>query len=162
VCPLGVGDVVELDGVRIEGVKAVHGPRSVRFFFGLAGKTETPGPGERVGMGAIGFKITADGKAFVNMGDTLFQEAWRDLNGPVPDVLMIPIGGRKVPNTMDEKDALKAVQLLAPKLVIPCHYNNNFMWMKNINPANDEIFKRNVENLGLACTIMEYGDEIVI
>ena len=35
-----------------------------------------------------------------------------------PDVLMIPIGGRVIPNTMNEKEAVEAVKLLKPKIVI--------------------------------------------
>jgi len=38
-------------------------------------------------------------KSVVNLGDTVFQEEWEGLK---PDVLMIPIGGRVVRNTMQE------------------------------------------------------------
>jgi L-ascorbate metabolism protein UlaG (beta-lactamase superfamily) len=34
---------------------------------------------------------------------------WHRLEGLKPDVLMIPIGGRKMPNTMDEKEALQVM-----------------------------------------------------
>ena len=95
-------------------------------------------------------------------GDTLFQEEWKDLNGMEPDVLMLPIGGRVIPNTIDEKEALEVVELMSPKMVIPCHYNNDILWMKNANPADDEMFKREVEKMGLTCAIMKHGDEIVV
>jgi L-ascorbate metabolism protein UlaG (beta-lactamase superfamily) len=36
------------------------------------------------------------------------------------DVAILPIGDNY---TMGPEDALKAVQLLKPKVVIPCHYN---------------------------------------
>lgn len=163
VCPLEVGDAVMLDGVGIEGFKAVHGPLTLEFFFGLAKVTETPGPGGRVGIGSIGFKVTVDGKTIVNMGDTvLLEEEWKGLEGLEPDVLMIPIGGREIPNTVDEEEALEVVKLMSPKMVIPCHYNNDFLWIKNANPADHKMFKREVEKMGLACTIMQYGDEIVV
>jgi len=75
---------------------------------------------------------------------------------------MIPIGGRVVKNTMDEKEALEAVRLMEPKKVIPTHYNCAFLWQRNINPADDVMFKREVEKMGLECSIMKYGDEIMI
>jgi L-ascorbate metabolism protein UlaG (beta-lactamase superfamily) len=63
---------------------------------------------------------------------------------------------------MDVADAIEAVELISPKMVIPCHYNASFFWIKNINPANDQIFKSEVEKLGIACAIMKYGEEIEV
>ncbi len=50
VFPLDVGEAVTLDGVTIEGLKAVHGPIAIKLF----GRRieQRPGPGERVGLGA--------------------------------------------------------------------------------------------------------------
>jgi L-ascorbate metabolism protein UlaG (beta-lactamase superfamily) len=76
-----------------------------------------------------------------------------------PDVLMVPIGGSPTP---DEQEALELVKILSPKLVIPCHYNDPFFFIKNANPADDVMFKREVEKMGFECTIMDYGDEITI
>ena len=76
---------------------------------------------------------------------------------------MLPIGGMGDNTwTMDIPDALEAVKLIAPKVVIPCHYNIPFLWIKNIAPADDRLFKREVEKLGIRCNIMRYGDEIQI
>jgi len=63
---------------------------------------------------------------------------------------------------LGEKEALEAVRLMEPKKVIPCHYNAGFLWQRNINPADDEFFKREVEKMGIECTIMKYGDEIAV
>ena len=109
--------------------------------------------------GSIGFKITIGDKNVVNLGDTMLQKEWQGLK---PDVLMIPIGGRVINNTMDETEALEAVRLIEPKIVIPCHYNCGFLWRKNINPADDEMFKREVEKMGITCHIMKYGEIIKI
>ncbi len=73
---------------------------------------------------------------------------------------MIPIGGRIAKNTMNEDEALEAIRLMSPKLVIPCHYNGAFFWKGNANPADDGYFKNQVENMGIECRIMSYGDEI--
>lgn len=134
----------------------VYSRGTVKLFFGLI-KLEK----ENVDFarGSIGFKITIGDKSVVNLGDTVFQEEWEGLK---PDVLMIPIGGRVVGNTMDEKEALEAVRSIGPKMVIPCHYNCDFLWKRRFNPADDEMFKREVERMGIACHIMQYGDEIVV
>ena len=156
--PLGIGESVILGDVEIEAVKAVHGPISVPVLWFKISKQ--PGPGERVGIGSVGFKITLDGKTVVNLGDSILQKEWAGLT---PDVLMLPIGGLGDNTwTMDVSDALEAVKLMAPKMVVPCHYNVPFLWIKNIAPADDQLFKREVEKLGIECNIMQYGDEIEI
>ena len=117
---ISVDETIKLDEMSITGIKATHGP--VTFKLGPFSKTLHPGPNERVGWGAIGFKIQLDGKTIVNLGDTLLHEKeWQTIKDP--DVLMIPIGGRIIPNTMNEEEALQAVRIMKPKLVIPCHYN---------------------------------------
>ncbi len=156
--PLAVGESVTLDGVKIEAVKSVHGPIVIPFL-GFKMK-KYPGPAERTGLGSMGFKMTISDKTIVNLGDSLLQEEWEGLK---PDVLMLPIGGAGENIwTMDVTDALKAVKLISPKRVIPCHYNASFFWIKNINPADDQFFKREVEKMGIECSIMKYGDEIII
>jgi len=156
--PLDVGEAVTLGGVTIEGLKAVHGPIAIK----LLGRRieQKPGPGERVGLGALGFKISIGDKVVVNLGDTLLQKEWAGLR---PDVLMIPIGGLGGNVwTMDVADALEAVKLISPKKVVPCHYNASFLWIKNAAPADAQLFKREVEKMGIECTIMQYGDEILV
>lgn len=160
--PMEFGDMIEVNEVKFEAFKSVHGVLSIKLFFGLVSFEETPGPGERIGLGATAYKITLDGKTIVNIGDSLFQEEWKKLEGTKPDVLMLPIGGRVVPNTIDEQGALELVNILSPKLVIPCHYNGDFFFIKNGNPADDQMFKREVEKMGFECNIMEYGDEITL
>ena len=154
---ISVDESIQVDGMSVTGIKATHGP--LTFKFGPFSKTVKPGPEERIGWGAIGFNIQLDGKTIVNLGDTfLHTEEWKTIKNP--DVLMIPIGGRTNHNTMDEAVALQAVKLFEPKLVIPCHYNCPAFFTKKYNPADDKMFKREVEKMGIACTIMKYGDEV--
>ena len=75
---------------------------------------------------------------------------------------MIPIGGKAIHNTMDEKEALRAIKIIQPKLVIPCHYNCPAFFTKKYNPADDVWFKQQVEALGMACTIMPIGTSITL
>ena len=156
--PLDIGESVTLGDVKIEAIKSVHGPISVPILWFKI--NQMPGSGERVGIGSVGFKITLDGKTIVNLGDSILQNEWAGLK---PDVLMLPIGGLGNNTwTMDLSDALEAVKLIEPKKVIPCHYNVPFFWIKNIAPANDQLFKHEVNKLGIECSIMQYGDEIEI
>lgn len=156
--PMEVGDIINLGNVRIEAVRSVHGPIVIPIF-GFK-KKQYPGPGERVGLGSMGFKININNKIVVNLGDSLLQKEWEGLK---PDVLMLPIGGAGGNIwTMDVTDALEAVKLISPKKVIPCHYNASFFWIRNINPAEDQFFKSEVEKKGIECFLMNYGDEISI
>lgn len=154
---ISVDETIHLDGMSITGIKATHGP--VTLNIGPFSKTFKPGPDERVGWGAIGFNIQLDGKSIVNLGDTLLHEKeWKSIKSP--DVLMIPIGGRTNPNTMDEKEAIQAVKIIHPKLVIPCHYNSPALFSKNYNPADDKMFKKEVEKMGIECVILKMGDSV--
>ena len=156
--PLAVGETVVLGDVTIEAVKSVHGPISVPILWFRIRRQ--PGTAERTGIGSMGFKIALDGKTIVNLGDSIFQPEWEGLK---PDVLMLPIGGLGNNTwTMDSSEALEAVKIISPKTVIPCHYNVPFFWIKNLAPADDQLFKRDVEQLGIRCSIMRYGDEIEI
>jgi len=154
---ISVDETIQLDGMSITGIKTTHGP--LTFKLGPFSKTLHPGPKERAGWGAIGFKIQFDGKTIVNLGDTLLhKKEWRKIKNP--DVLMIPIGGRIIPNTMNEEEALQAVRIIKPKLVIPCHYNCPALFSKKFNPADDKMFKKEVEKMGIKCVIFRKGDSI--
>ncbi len=193
------GSVVSVGKLKIEGLRAKHGPLPIKLLGGFIQMENEVAKGDHGGKtillgsvkvlerqqdmqvysrgtiklffglvklikenidfarGSIGFKITLADKTLVNLGDTVLQKEWEGLK---PDVLMIPIGGRVCSNTMDEAEALQAVKLIKPKKVIPCHYNGDFLWRKNINPADDDMFKREVEKMGIDCHIMQHGDVI--
>lgn len=154
---LSVDETIETDGLSITGIKTTHGELVLKL--GPFSKTVKPGPDERVGWGAIGFYIQLNGKRIVNLGDTLLhKKEWQKINEP--DVLMIPIGGKAIHNTMDEMEALQAVKVMNPKLVIPCHYNCPAFFTKKYNPADEVKFKENVEALGSQCAILHIGDSI--
>ncbi|HET9947537.1 MAG TPA: metal-dependent hydrolase [Longimicrobiales bacterium] len=59
-----------------------------------------------------------EGKSFHHAGDTGLIASMQLLAGQV-DVAMIPIGDRY---TMGPEDAVRAVEMIAPKVVIPIHY----------------------------------------
>jgi len=154
---LSVDETIEVDGMSITGIKTTHGELVLKL--GPFSKTVAPGPQERIGWGAIGFDINLNEKRIVNLGDTLLLESdWQAITEP--DVLMIPIGGKSIHNTMDVEDAIQAVKLMRPKLVIPCHYNCPGLFSKTYNPADDQLFKTAVEKAGSRCEILKIGDSI--
>lgn len=154
--PLDVGESFTQNDVKIEAIKTIHGPISIPIFRFKIKKQ--PGAGERTGLGAMGFKITIGDKTIINLGDTILLKEWEGLK---PDILMLPIGGLGNNTwTMDVKDAIEAVRLICPKIVIPCHYNIPFLWIRKMATADDQLFKQEVEKLGVVCHIMHYGDEV--
>jgi len=158
VYPLDVGEAVDLKEFQVKGLKAVHGPIKHKLF-GLIKLEIKTGPGERIGLGGTGFEIKIDNKVIVNLGDSLLQKEWEGLK---PDILMIPIGGQVVKNTMGVEEALEAVKLISPKKVIPTHYNCGALLWRNLNSANPDAFKNGVEKMGIECIIMKDGDEILV
>lgn len=156
--PLDVGESITLDGVEFVGIKSVHGPIVIPILW-LKLKRQ-PGPKERVGLGSMGFKITIADKTIINLGDSLFQREWEGLK---PDVLMLPIGGLGNNTwTMDVQEAIEAVKIISPGKVIPCHYNVPFFWKRRAAPADDKLFKQEMDNLGIECFIMQRGDELEV
>ncbi len=151
------GDSIQVDGMNVTGIETTHGPLLIKV--GPFSRMETPGPEERIGWGAIGFQIELGGKKLVNLGDTLLlADEWRSISEP--DVLMIPIGGKEAHNTMDVNDALKAIEMIRPKWVIPTHYNMPALFKRKYGPADDALFQRGVESMGSHCQILGRGDSI--
>ncbi len=164
---IGVGDVIDLGDFQVEGIKTEHGALSIELPFGLlkyeykpikAGSS--PSSGKGFGLGAIGLKIILEKKVIINLGDTILLKEWEGLK---PDLLMIPIGGRVVKTCMDEENALEAVKYMKPKKVIPCHYYNDVFRIRNVlHPADIKMFKREVEEMGIECMVMNSGDEMIL
>ncbi|MCE2613729.1 MBL fold metallo-hydrolase [Flavobacteriaceae bacterium D16] len=154
---LSVDETIEVDGMSITGIKTTHGPLTIKL--GPFSKTLKPGPEERIGWGAIGFKIQMDGKTLVNLGDTLLhKEEWKSIDQP--DVLMIPIGGKAVHNTMDIPEALKAIQIMRPKMVIPCHYNCPAFFSKSFNHADEDEFRNGIEAMEIPYSILHRDESV--
>jgi len=152
------GEKISIDTMNVTGIKTNHGPLMVRI--GPFLKTFYPGPNKRIGWGSIGFSIQVDDKTIVNLGDTvLFKEEWNVIKNP--DILMIPIGGESLHNTMNETEALMAVKRIKPKMVIPCHYNCPGLFKKSVNPADEGFFKKEVEKMGVTCIILRYAESFV-
>lgn len=66
--------------------------------------------------GHVGYVLTVAGQRIYHAGDT---DAIPEMKGLNPDVALIPVSGTYV---MDVDEAVEAVKLLQPGLVIPMHY----------------------------------------
>ncbi len=100
-----------------------------------------------------GIILTIEGKNIYHTGDTgLFYDM--KLIGEMNsiDYMLLPIGDNY---TMGITDAVKAVELVKPKVAIPMHYNT-FPVIKT-DPFE---FKLKVENAGFNCLVMNFGEEI--
>ena len=156
---LTVDESIELDGMKIKGIKATHGSLTVKI--GPFRKTENPAKNERVGWGTLGFEINYNGETIVNLGDSLLEaEAWKSIK--TPDVLMIPIGGKELDTTMDEFEALEAIKIIKPKLVIPMHYDLPILFTKHYASVDEAMFIREIENMGIQCEILKKGQSLQI
>lgn len=106
--PQHIGGGVEYPFAHVKMTPALHG-----------GKLDLPG-GEKFTTMAGGFLITlVGGQRFYHAGDTSLMTDMQLLKGLV-DVAVLPIGDRF---TMGPADAVRAIDFIEPKVVIPCHYD---------------------------------------
>lgn len=108
--PMHIGGSRDFDFGRVKLTIAHHG-------------SSYPGPdGLPIYLGEpAGILVKADGKTFYHVGDTalhLDMQLVGDMNDI--DLALMPIGDNF---TMGIDDAVKAIEFLKPKRVVPCHYN---------------------------------------
>jgi L-ascorbate metabolism protein UlaG (beta-lactamase superfamily) len=99
-----------------------------------------------------GIIIKINDKTIYHTGDTgIFSDM--KLIGELNkiDYMLLPIGDNF---TMGIADAVKAVQLVNPGLAIPMHYNTF-----PVIQADPYEFKRKVEEKGLNCRVLNYGEQ---
>lgn len=144
------------------GVKAIDGNLggTLKFDFGWVkfvpawhSSTWTP-PGQPMrATTAHGYVIRFFDHTIYHSGDTAVFLDMQLIGELTPvDVALLPIGGHY---TMGVDDAVKAVELLAPKIVIPMHYST---WPPI--EQNPEDFKDKVESKTASkCVIVKPGTE---
>jgi|SRR3989304_1325767 len=100
-----------------------------------------------------GVLLTIDGKTIYHTGDTgLFYDMKLIGEMNSVDYMLLPIGDNF---TMGIDDAVKAVELVNPKNVIPMHYQT--FPVINSDPLE---FKTKVEKSGKNCRVLAFGEEI--
>ena len=70
------------------------------------------------------------------------------------DIAFLPIGGTY---TMDTGDLMRAASDIRPGMLVPIHYNT-FDLIK----ADTSTLSKDLESIGVSCTIMEPGSFIII
>lgn len=121
---------------RVKLVPAFHGGR----VDGDATGTYTTNP--------CGIVVTLAGKTIYHTGDTALTMEMQLLAGRI-DLMLVPIGDNY---TMGVEDAVRAVEFVKPKAVIPMHYNT---W--DVIRADPEEFRRLVGNRA-AVTVLSPGE----
>ena len=103
------------------------------------------------GGNPAGALITIEGKKIYHAGDTGLFYDMKLIGEEGIDVALLPIGDHY---TMGPEDALRAVRLIAPKLVIPMHYDT-FSVVKQDPMA----FAQRVEaETGTSCVVLRPGE----
>jgi len=139
---LDLGGELEFDFGKIKMVKAVHSSSIIKKTIFNTNKIIYAG-------NACGYLINTEGKTIYYSGDTaVFKDMELIKNSTVSgiDIAIISIGGRY---TMGPDDALRAIDMLSPKKIIPMHYNT----FPAISIKTDQLFKeikdRNIELLDM-------------
>jgi L-ascorbate metabolism protein UlaG (beta-lactamase superfamily) len=142
-----IGGTVTFDGGWAKMVQAFHTSTA-------PGKGDDPFSAETgVAIGqAAGWVINVGGTTFYHLGDTCLFGDMRLIADRTPvDVALVPIGGHY---TMDRHDAVVAVDMIAPKLVIPMHYDT-FPTIE----TDADAFKADVESQTSAeCVVLDPGE----
>lgn len=110
-------------------------------------------PDEYYAGEASGVLIKSDGVTVYHTGDTGLFYDMKIIGEMNPiDYMLLPIGDNY---TMGIDDAVKAVDLANPKTAIPIHFNT--FPIITVDPKE---FMRKVNEKGINCKIMEFGEEI--
>lgn len=138
--PMHIGGRREFDFGTVKLTPALHGS-------GISTKN-----GNVDGGNPGGFVITIDKVTIYHAGDTGLTMDMKLLESENIDVALLPIGGNF---TMDIRDAVRAVEFIKPKKVIPMHYNTF-----GLIQADPESFKELVLNSEVI--ILKPGESIEI
>ncbi|GAB4129108.1 MAG: metal-dependent hydrolase [Ignavibacteriales bacterium] len=102
-----------------------------------------------------GVLLNIENKIIYHTGDTgLFYDMKLIGEMNKVDLMLLPIGDNF---TMGIEDALKAVELVNPKLAVPMHYNTF-----PVIQADPKKFKSLCEEKGFKSRILNYGEEITL
>ncbi|EQD64962.1 beta-lactamase domain protein, partial [mine drainage metagenome] len=127
---------VNIKGIKITAVPAMHSSSYEDKYAGNPG-------GMILDNGKIRIYHAGDTGLFSDM--KMIGEVYR------PDIAMLPIGGHY---TMDPHDAIRAINMIKPKIVIPMHFNTFDMIKQDA-----ELFRKNVQEKTDAIAIVPLIEE---
>ncbi len=138
--PLGTWESHELERagerVRITSVPGTHGP-------GVVGRLLPPV------MGSVVELVRGDTTALqlYITGDTLFRPELREVCERFPDLdaMVIHLGGTRALGilvTMDDRQGADMVELLAPPVTVPVHYDDYTVFRSPLSQFLDEVRRR--------------------
>lgn len=115
ICPKSAVALLRLSGAKhIVGM----GPWESRAIDGI---TVTAVPALHV-VPTIGFVLESEDRRVYFAGDTFYRPFMTEIGGKFRlDAALLPVTTFRIPMTMGEKQAVKAVQALKPSVVIPIH-----------------------------------------
>jgi L-ascorbate metabolism protein UlaG (beta-lactamase superfamily) len=115
VAPRGAAWITRLQGAKnVVGLGAWQSKQ-----FGAVRITATPAHHLAI---PCGFVIEAEGKAAYFAGDTYYGGFMKEIGSKFNlDLALMPVTTFRVPMTMSEKSAVRAVEVLRPQTVIPIH-----------------------------------------
>ena len=112
-------------------------------------------PDNTYGGEPAGVILTIEGRSIYHTGDTGLFYDMKLIGEMTPiDYMLLPIGDNF---TMGIEDAVKAVELVNPKVAIPIHYNTF-----PVIAADPNMFREKVQALGKKALVMNFGEEIVL
>lgn len=120
-----------------------HGPISI-----------TPVPARHVTF-AIGYVIAAEGKHIYFAGDTYYGGFMERMGREFHlDVALMPVTTFRIPMTMGEQSAVRAVETLAPKTIIPVHLGIRPRSPLLRTSQTPEGFRERVRESGIATNVV--------
>lgn len=112
-------------------------------------------PDNTYGGEPAGVILTIEGKSIYHTGDTGLFYDMKLIGEMTPiDYMLLPIGDNF---TMGIDDAVKAVELVNPRVAIPMHYNTF-----PVIAADPLLFRQKVEARGKKAIVLNFGQEIVV
>ena len=80
------------------------------------------------------------------------------------DIALLPINGnlpeRRVAGNLDGREAVVLGKDIGAQVVIPCHYDCPGLFTRRLNPADDQLFKKEAERAGAKCIILKDGESV--
>ena len=112
-------------------------------------------PDGKCGGNPTGALVTIEGKKVYHAGDTGLFYDMKLIGEEGIDVALLPIGDHY---TMGPSDAVRAVRLLVPRLVIPMHYGT----FSAVEQDPTAFAERVMGETGVHCTVLQPGETHVV